>query len=121
MLKRQAMEAVEDMEEMRRTHKDNAHVSMQLLKKMEGLQFDNEELRHETEFLRNKVATFYHEASMRADGGQSMASEGGMRQSTPPSQSNSIDSRDGGVAAPLSPSGSTSTFASCDADADGGP
>lgn len=33
MLKRQAMEAVEDMEEMRRTHKDNAHVSMQLLKK----------------------------------------------------------------------------------------
>lgn len=34
MLKRQAMEAVEDMEEMRRTHKDNAHVSMQLLKKV---------------------------------------------------------------------------------------
>lgn len=36
MLKRQAMEAVEDMEEMRRTHKDNAHVSMQLLKKASG-------------------------------------------------------------------------------------
>ena len=34
MLKRQAMEAVEDMEEMRRTHKDNANVSMQLLKKV---------------------------------------------------------------------------------------
>lgn len=34
MLKRQAAEAVEDMEEMRRTHKDNATVSMQLLKKV---------------------------------------------------------------------------------------
>lgn len=82
---------------------------------MEGLQFDNEELRHETEFLRNKVATFYHEASMRADGGHNNGGGGeGMRQETPPSQSNSLDSRDGGMAAPLSPSGSTSSFASCD-------
>lgn len=34
LLKRQALEAKEDMEEMRRTHKDNANVSMQLLKKV---------------------------------------------------------------------------------------
>lgn len=40
MLKRQAQEAVEDMEEMRRTHKDNANVSMQLLKKvLDGVHF----------------------------------------------------------------------------------
>lgn len=65
---------------------------------MEGLQFDNEELRHETEFLRNKVASFYHEASMRADGGhdEGMGMEVGVdmrqgqRQETPPSQPNSL-------------------------------
>lgn len=57
---------------------------------MEGLQFDNEELRHETEFLRNKVATFYHEASMRADGGHSEGGGVDMRQETPPSQPNSL-------------------------------
>lgn len=36
LLKRQAQESKEDMEEMRRTHKDNANVSMQLLKKASG-------------------------------------------------------------------------------------
>ncbi|CAM9633741.1 unnamed protein product [Ectocarpus sp. 13 AM-2016] len=114
MLKRQAMEAVEDMEEMRRTHKDNAHVSMQLLKKMEGLQFDNEELRHETEFLRNKVAMFYNEARMREDEGGHGGGEGFSREEMPPPSS--VSSRDGGgPGMPASPSGSMSSFASCDA------
>lgn len=107
LLKRQALEAKEDMEEMRRTHKDNANVSMQLLKKMESLQFDNEEMRHETEVLRNQVAVYYNEARMAREG-----RGGGGRQETPPSLPMSLSSRDDG-ANPASPAGSMSSFASC--------
>lgn len=99
MLKRQAAEAVEDMEEMRRTHKDNANVSMQLLKKMEGLQFDNEELRHETEVLRNQVAVFYNEARLARE-----------VRDVPNETSISLSSRDDGM--PASPAGSLSSFTS---------
>lgn len=54
---------------------------------MEGLQFDNEELRHETEFLRNKVAMFYNEARMREDEGGHGGGEGFSREEMPPPSS----------------------------------
>ncbi|CAM9289004.1 unnamed protein product, partial [Phaeothamnion confervicola] len=45
-------EALDDIEQLRRTHKDNSEVTMRLLKKLETHQFDNEELKQENEVLR---------------------------------------------------------------------